>query len=178
VRGYYICVVMHIFSLILIDLQAAIAARAARDRAWTVLLVALWGRVGRARARLERLIAQWRAGTLPKVRAARVGRVHAARVPPVVRYPTKHAWLSSRIWGTGAFGSQLEHALLTDAECQAFLAAVPQAGRILRPLLRMLGVAPVPEVVVRRGKQIAAAPAPAVEVVGIVVPPVSTVLSA
>ncbi|MBC7634106.1 MAG: hypothetical protein H7251_00750, partial [Acetobacteraceae bacterium] len=47
--------------LILADLQAAIAARAARDRNLTVLLVAVWGRIGRIRRRLERLIALWRA---------------------------------------------------------------------------------------------------------------------
>ncbi len=48
--------------------------------------------------------------------------------------------------GAGAFGTQLQH-LLTDQECAAFLAAVPQAGRVLRPLFHMLGVSPVPEVV-------------------------------
>ena len=37
------------FTTILSDLQAAIAVVAARDRALTVLLVAVWGRIGRKR---------------------------------------------------------------------------------------------------------------------------------
>ena len=53
---------MNSFAPILRALQAAIAARAARDRSLTVLLVALWGRVARMGTRLERLIALWRAG--------------------------------------------------------------------------------------------------------------------
>ena len=61
---------MFSFSNILRDLQAVIAAKAARERALTVLLVAVWGRVARMRTRLERLVALWRAGKLPKVRGA------------------------------------------------------------------------------------------------------------
>ena len=48
---------MNILSLILIDLQAAIAAKASRDRTLTVLLVAVWARIARMRTRLERLVA-------------------------------------------------------------------------------------------------------------------------
>ncbi len=142
---------MHNFSLILSGLQAVIAARAARDRALTVLLVAVWGRIARLGSRLERLIAQWRAGTLPVQRAPRV---RAARESTArLRFPTAPAWLVARVVETAPFGSQLAH-LLTDAECQAFLAAVPQAGRIFRPLFRMLGVVPVPEAVRKRASPV------------------------
>ena len=65
------------FTTVLTGLQAAIAVVAARERVLTVLLVAVWGRIGRISARLERLIAQWRAGTLPAPRAQR-GRVPGA----------------------------------------------------------------------------------------------------
>ena len=41
--------------------------------------------------------------------------------------------------------SQLRH-LLRDAEFAAFLAAAPQAGRLLRPLCRMLGIGPDPDI--------------------------------
>jgi hypothetical protein len=132
------------FSNILSDLQAAIAVVAARDRSLTVLLVAVWGRIARMRTRLERLVAQWRAGTLPQLRAPSVRKAGTRRVGQ--KYPSGAGWLFARVWAAGAFGSQLRH-LLTDAECAAFLAAVPQAGRILRPLLHMLGRDPVPEVV-------------------------------
>ena len=62
------------FSAIFTDLQAAIAVVAARERRLAVLLVAVWGRIARMRTRLERLIAQWRAGTLPKPRGKQVRR--------------------------------------------------------------------------------------------------------
>jgi hypothetical protein len=42
-----------------------------------------------------------------------------------------------------AFGAQLQH-LLADPEMAALVAAAPQAGRVLRPLCRMLGVRPPP----------------------------------
>ena len=132
---------MFTFSAILTNLRAAIAARAARDRALTALLVLVWGRISRAAGRLERLIAHWRAGTLPKARGARAKREAVAGVRPGL--PTGRAWLVVRVQETAAFGSQLQHAL-SEPEWAAFLAAAPQAGRILRPLCRMLGVEVVP----------------------------------
>ncbi len=136
---------MHNFSIILSALQAAIAVVAARERTMAVQLVAMWGRIARIGSRLEQLVAQWRAGTLPKQRAQRArvaGTGTAKRV-----HPGAPKWFL-RILGHDAVaaGLQLQH-LLTEAECVAFVAAVPQAGRILRPLLRMLGVAPLPAVV-------------------------------
>ena len=169
---------MNIISIIFSDLRAAIAARAARDRALTVLLVAVWGRIARMGARLERLIGQWRAGTLPKKRAPRAGRAAAPRSTPRFKFPTARAWLIVRVEGVIPYGTQLAH-VLTDAECKAFLAAVPQAGRILRPLLRMLGVEPLPDVV-RRVKPVVPysvpEPVPGVALVGGGVSPVSDFL--
>ena len=162
---------MHSFTAILSDLRAAIALVAARDRMLTVLLVAVWARIARMSTRLERLIAQWRAGTLPKARAARVGRIYAPRTTPRLKFPSAPAWLIVHVRGAVPFGTQLAH-FLSDAECAAFLAAVPQAGRILRPLFHMLGVAPVPEVV-RRVTPAVPAAAPVAEMVGVVVAPVS-----
>ncbi len=130
------------FTTILSDLQAAIAVVAARDRALTVLLVAVWGRIGRMRGRLERLIARWRAGTLPAPRKSRAGEVRGA---PGIRiaFPTAPAWLLVRVRTAVAARAQVEH-LLSQAEYVAFLAAVPQARRILRPLCRMLGIGVAP----------------------------------
>jgi len=147
------------FSLILSGLQAAIAARAARDRRLTVLLVAVWGRIARMGARLERLVALWRAGNLPVARPARAKRIRVASARPA--YPTAPGWLVRELgYEVMAFGSQLQH-LLTEAECAAFLAAVPQAGRVLRPLLRMLGAAPLPAVVRPKAAVVTAAAGPA-----------------
>ena len=80
---------MFSFSNILSDLQKVIAAHAARNRALTVLLVAVWGRVARMRTRLERLVALWRAGKLPKPRAARrgFGRRRRGRLAKSLHFP-------------------------------------------------------------------------------------------
>jgi hypothetical protein len=135
------------FLSFLTHLQAAIAVVAARERALTVLLVAVWGRIGRMGTRLERLIALWRAGKLPKQRKSRAGEKRdRVRTPEIL--PRAPAWLVAAVHEAGPMGNYLEH-LLTQEECVAFLAAVPQAGRILRPLCRMLGVG----VAVRRARR-------------------------
>ena len=166
---------MNAFSLLLTHLQAAIAARAARDRALTVLLVALWARIARMKARLERLVRLWRAGKLPMKRAPREPVARAPAQHLRIRFPTTPGWLRRKLgYEVGAYASQLQH-LLTQEECAAFLAAVPQAGRILRPLVQMLTRDPLPDLV-RRVKPTAPVPAP--EMVGIVVAPVSHFLEA
>ena len=145
------------FSPVLARLQAVIAARAARDRSMTVLLVALWGRIARMGTRLERWVALWRAGKLPKARAPRDRgeRVRAPRGASDIRFPNKTGWLRERLGhDVGPFGARLQ-ALLTEAECEAFLAACPQAGRVLRPLLRMLTFDALPEVVRLRAAPVA-----------------------
>jgi hypothetical protein len=127
------------FTILLTRLRAAIAVVAARERTLTVLLVAVWGRIGRISTRLERLIALWRAGTLPKPRRW-LGRVPGTPVSkPVSVLPRTPAWLLVAVREAAPFGAGLE-TLLSEAECAAFLAAVPQARRLLRPLCRMLGV--------------------------------------
>ena len=167
------------FSGILSDLQAVIAAHAARNRALTGLLVAVWGRVARMRTRLERLVALWRAGKLPPAQAPRVRAAAARSAGARQVFPTTRNWLSRKLgYEVVGFGSQLRH-LLTEAECVAFVEACPQAGRILRPLLRMLSGDPLPEVIVKM-KRVVVVPvaAPVVEMVGVVVSPDSQILRA
>ena len=169
---------MFSFSNILSDLQKVIAAHAARNRALTVLLVALWGRVARMRTRLERLVALWRVGKLPKARAPGVRTAAAAKPARAQQsFPTSRAWLTRKLgYEAAVYGGQLRH-LLTDAECAAFLEACPQAGRVLRPLLRMLSGDPLPEIIVKVKRVVPeAAPAPVVEMVGVVVSPGSQFL--
>ena len=163
---------MKMFAPILSGLYAVMAARAARDRTLTVLLVALCGRIARMGTRLERLVGLWRAGKLPLARAPRAARAakpgDKLRVKPA--YPTAPAWLLRKLgWEAAAFGSQLRH-LLTEAESVAFLEACPQAGRILRPLLGLLSVDPLPEVI-KRGKPAVVAAAEEVARVGVGVAP-------
>ena len=136
------------FTVLLTRLQAAIAVVAARERSLTVLLVAVWGRIGRISTRLERLVALWRTGKLPKPRTWR-GRVPGAAPRLVVSdLPRVSGWLLVAVREAAPFGARLEE-MLSEAECAAFLAAVPQARRLLRPLCRMLGVG----VVVRAGRK-------------------------
>ncbi len=125
-------------SFLLTRLQAAIAVVSARERHLTVLLVAVWGRIGRIRTRLERLIRLWRAGMLPKPHAPGAGGARTSVRAPSI-FPTNPAWLLVAVREAGVLGAQLE-AMLSEAEWVEFLAAAPQAARILRPLCRMLGV--------------------------------------
>jgi len=141
---------MHHFSTILAGLRAAVAARASRTRALEALLVVVWQRLAGMAQQFERLVVLWRAGRLPQPRAASESRQGAADRAPVaarVRVPTGQGWLLAHMQEAAQFGAQMQH-FLSDAEMLAFLAEVPQAGRIVRPLCRMLGL-PVPLVVAR-----------------------------
>ena len=165
------------FSNILSDLQKVIAAHAARNRALTVLLVALWGRVARMRTRLERLVALWRAGKLPKARSARAHGTAARPACAKQVFPSSLAWLTRKLgYEAAVYGGQLRH-LLTDADCAAFLEACPQAGRILRPLLRMLSIDPLPEVI-QKVKRAVPEAALVAEMVGVAVSPGFQILRA
>ena len=131
---------MNKLSHLLTDLRAAIAVVAARDRTLTALLVLVWTRISRMGGRLERLIARWRAGTLPKPRKPRAPGVAPVSAPAErPSYPTAPAWLVGYVREAASYGSQLEH-MMGEDEFARFLAEVPQAQRILRPLCWMLGV--------------------------------------
>ena len=128
------------FTHILSGLQAAIAVVSAREHVLTALLVAVWGRIGRIRTRLERLIALWRAGMLPQCRAPRAGRRALPAGAKVISiFPTAPAWLVAAVRQAAPLGAQLEQ-MLSQEECVRFLAEVPQARRLLGGLCRMLGV--------------------------------------
>ena len=152
--------IMMNFSFLLTQLQAAIAVVSARERHLTLLLVAVWGRIGRMRTRMERLIARWRAGTLPAPRKSRVGemRTPSVRTPSII--PRTSAWLLVAVRDARAMRGQLEH-LLSEAEWVEFLAAVPRAGRILRPLCRMLGIGETAPSPGRKPRAVWQAPRPA-----------------
>ena len=166
---------MFSFTNILTDLKAVIAVFSARNRALTPLLVALWGRLARMQTRLERLLALWRAGMLPAARAPQVRGASGTQVGQRQVFPGSTAWLTRMLgYQVAVFGSQLRH-LMTEQECAQFLAEVPQAGRILRPLLRMLSPDPLPEIIKR---VVPDAVAEVAEMIGMVVPPESRILGA
>lgn len=134
---------MFTFTYFLAGLQAAIAVASARDRGMSMFFVGLWNRVGRMGRRLEKLIALWQAGMLPKARVreseagARLDRVRTEHVSA----PNARGWLHPRMAGAGQCAAMLE-TLLTQEECVRFLAEVPQARKIVGVLVRMLIVPP------------------------------------
>ncbi len=128
------------FALLIEALCRAVAARARAQRLAGPLLILVWSRLHRMALRFAALAARVRTGRLPARLAAR--RPSRSGPPPRL-LPHGFAWLVRLVPEAAASGSQLQH-LLEDPELAALLAAAPQAGRILRPLCRMLGVRPPP----------------------------------
>ncbi len=107
----------------------------------------LFHRVTRLAQRFEALFQRWQAGTLPHPRPQRrakpAPRPDAPARPKLPRLPRAFAWVNLRIPESGPPAGYL-HALLheREAELRAFVADAPQAGRVLRPLCRALGLRP------------------------------------
>jgi hypothetical protein len=100
----------------------------------------------RLAARFRSLHARWAAGTLPAPRprqpqvSAKAG-AGASTTPrqPALRLPRERGWINKRIPEAAPCGGNLQ-ALLYLPECDRFVAEVPRAGRLLRPLCHALGV--------------------------------------
>jgi hypothetical protein len=108
------------------------------------IAVPLWNRIGRYAARLSRLIALVAANTLPKPCRPRPRPMPAQPAerarkphPPIPRH---HGWMLAAMgWHVAGYRNQLE-TLLAAPEAAGFLAAAPNAGRLLRPICHMLGI--------------------------------------
>ena len=121
-------------------LKAAVAPTLSMPKERFAFVAAVWHYIFRLSGRLDRLIARWKNGTLPKPGVARPGRARAARKTPKLHLPRGHMWLIRRIQGTAFAGSQLAHLIATSAELHEFLEAAPQGRRLLNPLCRALGI--------------------------------------
>ena len=112
-----------------------------------VLLLLVYRRIGQIMVRMERLVAQYQAGTLRRVkpRVAAPKRDDAekrTRAKPLEVLPRKFGWLRQQMgWQLGGHCGQFE-TILHRPEMVEMLVACPQAIRILRPLCRMLGMDP------------------------------------
>jgi len=106
------------------------------DEVWGLV----WNRLGRLAARFQRLFDRWRTNTLPARPLPRATRPAPATAPQHPRLPRQIGWLNQRIPESAPPSGQLE-AALHDPDMRAFVEAAPQAGRLLRPLCRALGVA-------------------------------------
>ncbi len=134
---------MFSFTFFFTLLQAAIGVLALRGRSNPDFIREVWNRVGRMGRRLEILIQQWRAGTLPKmrVRPSRAGTDRDRARTPSITFPTGHGWLMARMPDIHQKLGDLAY-LLSREECVRFLAEVPQARKIVSVLERMLLVPP------------------------------------
>ena len=122
-------------------LKAAVAPTLSMPKERFAFVAAVWHYIFRLSGRLDRLIARWKNGTLPKPRPPQPGRTGATQAgKPKFRLPSSHKWLLHRIQGTAFAGSQLAHLIATNAELHEFLEAAPQGRRLLNPLCRALGI--------------------------------------
>ena len=110
----------------------------------SVVLMA-WTRLRGLAVRFEALLADFRAGRLPAAGSVRGTAENLPQppnlpgLPPPFRAPRDFGWLLRLAPESAAYAGQVEH-LLADPEMKALLAGSPQAGRMLRPLCRMLGI--------------------------------------
>ena len=118
-------------------------------RGWLsqALVLLVYRRLGAISGKMERLSQRFQAGRLWRIVdrvAATAGMkaeaVEAKRTARVVIWPRRFGWLV-RFAGYHAagYGCQLRE-ILVQPEMVALLLAAPQAGRILRPVCRMLAV--------------------------------------
>ncbi len=132
------------FRSILDGLKVTLGLIAHRDARVRAVLTLAWYRIHRTINRFERLVALWQSGKLPKpsIRAPRAKR--PSPTTPAPRLPSGQAWLVRRLQDhhVNTRASQLQHFLANTPELPEFLAAAPQANRLLRPLCTMLGITP------------------------------------
>ncbi len=130
------------FASIIALLCRTVAASIAGGRLAGPLIILIWRRLNRMGIRFAAIAARHDAGTLrPPRRRPQAPRPPLARPRKPDPLPRGKAWLLRLVPEAAGGASQLQH-LLADAEMAALIAAAPQAGRILRPLCRMLGLRP------------------------------------
>jgi len=132
-------------------IRAAIAPHTHATTAPGRLLGFFHAYIVRSLTRLATLHAAWRAGTIRPSRA-RAPRTptpatspHTTHPPATPtrpappRLPRAHLWLIKQVQATATGYYQLQ-SILADPDFAAFIAEVPRAGRILRPLCTALGL--------------------------------------
>ena len=106
--------------------------------------VLLWHRLNRMANRFQTLFTRWQTGALPaRHRHSERSETPTRPTSPIPRLPAKPGWVNARIAEAAPCAGTLDY-LLQDPELPRFLAAAPQAGRLLRPLCHALGI-PAPD---------------------------------
>jgi|GEM_PF-2982210 len=123
-----------------------VQSRAYGIPAATPLLRRIQAHIAHLVHRLDSLARRHESGQLtpPRPRIPRPKTAPQDRVGPLpLPLPRGKAWLIRHVQRTAQFAGQVE-AFLARPDTRDLAAAAPQAGRILRPLCHMLGLAPPP----------------------------------
>ncbi len=134
------------FAVIMAGLGALIARRFLKMPHLTRFTVQLWNYLNRATRRFYRALTSKPQARMTRARADRVA---TERARPVA-LPSGRGWIVRELgWEAAFFMGALEQ-LLAEVATRAALTDAPAAGRVLRPICRMLGVAAAvtPDVVV------------------------------
>jgi hypothetical protein len=131
------------FICLMEGLMNDVAAEVVWDWTPILLIKLLWRRFRHLKARFASIMARYHAGMLPAPGSARrsPARPRSASPSPPPVLPTHAGWVLEKINGTMIPGYELEK-MVADPELEALVAEVPQLGRVLRPLCRMLAVKP------------------------------------
>ena len=135
------------FAFVIAALCRMAASRAGRQRQIAPLVLVLWPYLRRLQTRFDGLIARLRAGELapspPRQRTKPDGETGARPSDRPPQLPRRFAWLLDLVPEAAQLGTHVR-LVLADPETAALLQATPQAGRLLRPLCRMMGIRPEP----------------------------------
>ena len=127
-------------ALTLAGLCRAVAARVAHGAMAEAMILLVWQRIQRIDRRLQGLLRRFQEGRLVLRPAGRPGARGASRARRMALLPRRFGWLLPLVPGEAAcFAGQIRE-MLAEPEMVALLAAAPQAGRVLGPLCRMLGI--------------------------------------
>ena len=122
--------------LVLAGVVALVARRFLRMPRLMGFTILLCARLGRAARRFERAMTRPARARPARAQAQRAGSDRARAIV----LPQGQGWLVRALgYEAAGLGSQMS-ALLAEPEMQAVIARLPAAGRILRPICRMLGV--------------------------------------
>ena len=127
------------FGRILAALATLIAAAYLRHPTRAPLIVPLWSYLTRSARRFGHLMAHLAAARLPRRRLPRAPRPGRVR-PHRAAFPTNFAWLVADLRHEAAAHALYLAAFLAEPAIADLLAVSPAAGRLFRPLCRMLGL--------------------------------------
>jgi hypothetical protein len=147
-----------VFGIIVNGLCAAMQKQSETDPYIIPICIRLWTSLLHMTKRYERLVARFLEGSLapyrPRPYRPRTKWPEPVRKPgeepkPKTTLPRAFGWILKYVPGAAVYRDQLRD-ILADPVMIEFLTAAPQAGRLLRPLCRTLGVPLTAELLPRK----------------------------